>query len=300
MNTNRSILSVPGNIKKMHLKAAESNVDIVMLDLEDSVSIDDKAKAREIVANSINELDWNSKTVTFRINNCNSEYAYEDIIDVVAKSGNKISRIVIPKVENSDEIHFADKLLSGIEQKYKITNQIGIEASIETARGLMNIEKIAQSSDRIETLIFGIADYSASVGAKNVSISGHGENEEAIYPGHRWHFVLSKIIMVAKANNLLAIDAPFGNFRDYEGLKKSCMMSRSLGMDGKWAIHPNQIDDINRIFSPDAEEIEYAKKIIEAEKNSKGAIALEGKMIDQATLRLARITYEKAKNLGML
>ncbi len=301
MKPRRSILSVPGNSEKMHLKAQKTNADVIMFDMEDSVSVNEKSKARELIAKSINNYDFGNKIVSVRINICESKFAFEDIIYVVEKAGKKIDSIVVPKINNEKDIHFVDYLLGGLEQKYKTENQIAIEASIETAKGMLNIDKIASASDRIISLVFGIADYSASVEAKNVSVSGHGENEELTYPGHRWHFALSKLIMTAKAYNLLAIDAPYGNFRDNDGLRKSASIGRLLGINGKWAIHPNQIDIINEIYSPDEEEIELAKRIIlayeTAEKEGRGSVALDGRMIDNATLSLARKTMQMAENL---
>jgi malyl-CoA/(S)-citramalyl-CoA lyase len=301
MKMRRTILSVPGNVEKMHKKAENSNADVIMFDLEDSVSINQKDVARELIVKSINEFDFSDKIISFRINICESGFAYRDILYVVENCENKIDSLVIPKVNDEKDIHFVDKLLSGIEQNLNLSKPISIEASIETAKGLMNIEKIAVSSERLISLVFGIADYSASVGAKNVSISGHGENEEQHYPGHRWHYPLSRIVMTAKANNLLAIDAPFGNFRDIEGLKKSASISRALGMSGKWAIHPDQIDIINQVFTPDDEEIMLAEKIIDAyeaaNREGRGSVAVDGRMIDNATLNLAQITIEMTKSM---
>jgi citrate lyase beta subunit len=195
-------------------------------------------------------------------------------------------------------------MLDGIEQARQLSGTIGIEVSIETASGLAEIKAIAGASRRLQSLVFGIADYSASVGARLVSISGHGENEADIYPGHRWHFALSRMIMAAKANGLLAIDAPYGHFKDNKGLQRSAVMAGALGCDGKWAIHPNQLEDINRIFSPSTEDIDRAITILLAAKAAKqlsrGAIAVDGRMIDQATVRLAQDLYDQALHLGLV
>ena len=195
-------------------------------------------------------------------------------------------------------------MLDGIEMSKGIGKTIGIEASIETAQGLENVTKIANASSRIVTLVFGIADYSASVGARLVSISGHGEKEDEIYPGHRWHFAISRMVMAAKAKGIMAIDAPFGNFKDTEGLKRSGVMACALGCDGKWVIHPDQIDTINQVFSPSQEDIEMATKVLDAfnkaESEGRGAVAVEGRMVDQATARLAQQLYEHARYLKMV
>jgi citrate lyase beta subunit len=156
----------------------------------------------------------------------------------------------------------------------------------------------------VRSLVFGIADYSASVGARLVSISGHGENEADIYPGHRWHFALSRIVMAAKANGLLAIDAPYGDFKDIEGLQQSAVMAGALGCDGKWAIHPTQLETINRVFSPSQEDIDRAVTVLQAAQAARqqlrGAIAVDGRMVDQATLRMAQRLYEQARYLGLV
>ena len=168
---------------------------------------------------------------------------------------------------------------------------------------MAEVMAIASAGKRLQSLVFGIADYSASVGARLVSISGHGENEADIYPGHRWHFALSRMVMAAKANDLLVIDAPYGNFKENEGLKKSAVMAGALGCDGKWAIHPNQLETINQVFSPSPEDIERAITILEAaqvaKEQGRGAIAVEGRMVDQATVRLAKRLYDQACHLGL-
>lgn len=300
----RSVLSVPGHIKKMHLKAAASNADVVMLDLEDSVPLESKEEAREVVLSSLKEIEWGNKTVSVRINGIDTPFAYRDIIRLAEESGEKIDRFVIPKVNSVSDSHFVSRLLDGIESNAGISKMIGLELSIETAEGMENVSEIARSTQRAVSLVFGIADYSASIGARLVSISGHGEKEEEIYPGHRWHYALSSIVVAAKANGLTAIDAPFGNFSDPEGLKRSAGLSAALGCDGKWAIHPSQIDVINQVFSPSKEEIERARRILDARKDAEsrglGALSLEGRMIDRATLRMAKDLLNKAEYLGLI
>ncbi|MEZ4525634.1 MAG: CoA ester lyase [Desulfobacterales bacterium] len=304
MKPRRSVLSVPGHVEKMHTKAAQSPADVIMLDMEDSVPADAKESARETVIRSLRSLDWGGKTVTVRINSTDTPYAYRDLLEVAEGAGDLLDSIVVPKVNHAGDIHFIDRMLDGIEMNKKIGRHIGIEASIETAVGLDNASGIARSSSRVVTLVFGIADYSASVGARLVSISGHGEKEEELYPGHRWHFALSRMIMAAKANGLMAIDAPYGNFKDPEGLRRSAIMSCALGCDGKWAIHPSQIESINQVFSPSQEDIARAVKVLRAIENAetegRGAVAVEGRMVDQATLRLARQLCEQAKHLRMV
>jgi len=304
MKPRRSNLSVPGHMEKMHGKAVASSADVVMLDLEDSVPVDAKEKAREQVIRSLLECDWSQKIVTVRINSLDTPYAYRDLLEVAEAAGHILDSIVIPKVINAGDIAFADRMLDGIEMSQGSASRLGIEASIETAEGLLRSEDIAKESSRTKTMVFGIADYSASVGARLVSISGHGEKEDVLYPGHRWHFPLSKMVMAAKAYGLKAIDAPYGNFKDPEGLRRSAVMSCALGCDGKWAIHPGQIDIINEVFTPSAKDIELAAKVLEADnvaaRGGRGAVAVEGRMVDQATVRLARQLWEQAKYLGLI
>ncbi len=304
MKIHRSILSVPGHVQKMHAKAATSGADVVMLDLEDSVPLEAKEAARSQVLQSLIDIDWKDKTVTVRINGLDTAYAYRDLFEIGEGAGSSVSAIVVPKVNHPGDIHFVDRMLDGIEAAKQLRAPIGIEASIETAEGLADVMEIAKASRRVQTLVFGIADYSASIGAKLVSISGHGENESEIYPGHRWHFAISRMVMAAKANGLLAIDAPFGHFKDLDGLRESTVIACALGCDGKWAIHPSQIDTINQVFSPSPEDIDRAAAILQAagaaEKEQRGAVAVDGRMVDQATVRLARRLYDQALQLGLV
>lgn len=304
MKPRRSNLSVPGHVKKMHDKASVSNADVIMLDLEDSVPLDEKEKARAQVIQSLLDLDWSRKTVTVRINSLDTPFAYRDLLEVVENTGNILDAIVIPKVNSPGDISFADRMLDGIEMNKGLSSSLGLEASIETAEGLLRSADIAQESHRLKTFVFGIADYSASVGARLVSISGHGEKEEELYPGHRWHFALSKMVMVSKANGCLAIDAPYGNFKDLEGLRRSSVMSCALGCDGKWAIHPGQIDIINEVFTPSQKDIDLAAKVLEANTRAategRGAVAVEGRMVDQATVRMAKQLWEQARHLQLI
>ncbi len=303
MKPRRSNLSVPGHVEKMHGKAFVSNADVIMLDLEDSVPIDAKEKARAQVIQTLLDLDWSSKTVTVRINSLDTPFAYRDLLEVVENAGHVLDAIVIPKVNSPGDIAFTERMLDGIEMNKRLS-PLGIEASIETAEGLLRAADIAGESDRLKSFVFGIADYSASVGARLVSISGHGEKEEELYPGHRWHFALSRIVMVSKANDCLAIDAPYGNFKDLEGLRRSAIMSCALGCDGKWAIHPDQIDIINEVFTPSQKDIDLAARVLDANtkaaQEGRGAVAVDGRMVDQATVRMAKQLWEQAKYLQLV
>jgi len=304
MKPRRSTLSVPGHIEKMHVKASQRDVDVIMLDLEDSVPVEAKESARARVTQSIYALDWQGPTVTVRINGLDTHFGYRDLLEVAEAAGPRIEAVVVPKVNHPGDIHFVCRMLDGIEAAKGFSNRINIEAIIESAQGLEQVSQIAKASDRLISLVFGIVDYSASIGARLVSISGHGEKEEEIYPGHRWNFEMSRIVMAAKAHGLLAIDAPYGNFKDPAGLQRSAAMACALGYDGKWAIHPDQIEIINQVFSPSKEDVDRAIKVLAAHKEAQekglGAVAVEGRMVDQATVRLARQLYEQAKHLKLV
>jgi malyl-CoA/(S)-citramalyl-CoA lyase len=304
MKPRRSTLSVPGHLEKMHVKASRQRVDVVMLDLEDSVPLEAKASARDRIVRSIHELDWEHTTLTFRINGLDTPFGYRDLLEVVEGAGPKIDAVIVPKVNHPKDIHFVCRMLDGIERSKGFSHRINIEAIIESAEGLEQVTRIAKASDRLITLVFGIVDYSASIGARLISISGHGEKEEDVYPGHRWNFEMSRIVMAAKAHGLLAIDAPYGNFKDPQGLQRSTALACALGYNGKWAIHPDQLDIIQQAFSPSKEDIERAVKVLAAHKEARekglGAVAVQGRMVDQATVRLAEQLYDQAKYLKLV
>jgi citrate lyase beta subunit len=298
----RSVLSVPGSSDKMILKGLELPADEIMLDLEDGVALEEKEGARSRIIGALNNHDWGDRVRAYRINGLDTPFAYRDIIDVVEQAGEGIDVIVIPKVEKAADVQFVALLLSQIEMNMGLKKPIGLEASIETALGMLKVEEIAFASPRLETLVFGIADYGASLTMPSSGISGHGDAEEDLI--HRWHFPLSRMVMAAKAAGLAAIDAPFGDFKDETGLKKSCQQAASLGYDGKWAIHPAQLDTINETFTPSAEDISRAQIILKAYEEVKasgeGATALDGRMVDAASVRLAQVTYEQARRLGLV
>jgi citrate lyase beta subunit len=300
----RSILSVPGHIEKMHAKALGAKADAVLLDLEDSVPLEMKADARRQVIQTLQTAGGNAPRLSLRINALDTPFGYRDLLEVVEAAGDHIDTVVVPKVSHPGDIHFVERMLDGIELARGRSLPIGIEASIETAQGLAQVKKIARAGRRVHSLVFGIADYSASVGARLVSLSGHGEKEEDIYPGHRWHFAMSRIVMAAKARGMTAIDAPYGYFKDATGLERSARMACALGCDGKWAIHPDQIDTINRVFTPSAEDIARAGQVLAAadaaRADGKGAVAVEGRMVDQATVGLARRVWAQARSLGLV
>ncbi|MEJ2363898.1 MAG: CoA ester lyase [Deltaproteobacteria bacterium] len=299
----RSILSVPGSSEKMMSKAVALPADEIMLDLEDGVALEEKEDARAEIIRSLVDYDWGGRVRAYRINGLDTPFAYRDIIEVVEQAGTSVDVVVIPKVEKAADVQFVDLLVSQIELRMGLKKRIALEASIETALGMLNVREIAFASPRLEALVFGIADYGASLTMPSGGLSGHGDGEEQ-YPGHRWHFPLSRMVMAAKAAGLAAIDAPYGDFKDTAGLKRSCQIAASLGYDGKWAIHPDQLEIVNAAFIPSDDDISLARRILQAyrkaEAAGEGATALDGKMVDGGSIRLARITYDKAMRLGLV
>lgn len=292
----RSIISVPANREKMVNKAFNLDVDMIMLDLEDSVPVSEKEEARKRVIDAFREQEWKEKVRSYRINAMDTPFAYRDIIDIVEAAGDFVDVIVVPKVDDPAEIKAIDYLLTQIELRMGFKSRIGLEASIETAAGMLKAGEIAFSSPRLEALVFGVADYGASLTMMSKGISGHGDMEE-FYPGHRWHFPLSRLAMAAKAAGLAAIDAPYGDYKDPEGLKRSCLLSAALGCDGKWVIHPDQVAIINETYTPSREDVERSGRILaayeEAQAQGLGSLALDGKMVDAASIRVARVIYSQ-------
>ena len=285
----RSELAVPGSSPQMFEKALNSNADYIFLDLEDAVSPNDKIAARANVIKALNEIDWNGKgkTISVRINSLDTHYMYSDIIEIVEKAGDKLDTVLVPKAGTASDVYMVDCLLTQIETNKKIKKKIGIECLIETALGMSNIKDIAKSSQRLEALHFGVADYAASLRARTVIIGGLNPD----YPGDQWHHGLSELVMTCRAYGLRAIDGPFGDFNDPDAYILSAKRAAAIGIEGKWAIHPSQIDLANKVFSPPETEVTKAKRILEeldkAAKEGKGAAQLDGRMIDAASARMA-------------
>ncbi len=294
----RSVISVPAHREKMADKALGLDADVIMLDLEDSVPVEQKDAARECAVAILNKANPGEKVFSCRINGMDTPFAYRDLIDIVEKAGEFIDTIVIPKVDDAAQVKALDYFLTQIEMRMGFQNRIGLEPSIETAAGMLRVERIAFSSSRIVSLVFGVADYSASLGMPGAGISGHGE-KAALYPGDRFHFPLSRVAMAAKAAGLAAIDAPYGDYKDPEGLRGSCLAAAGLGYDGKWVIHPDQIAIVNEIFSPSEDDLKRSVKIMQAYEQARdagvGALALDGKMIDAASIRVARVVCTRCE-----
>ncbi len=301
----RSELAVPGSNPGMFEKAANSNADFIFLDCEDAVIPDDKAQARRNIIKALNEIDWKGKgkTMSVRINGLDTHYMYRDVVDIVEQAGNNLDTILIPKVGTPADVYVVDCMLTQIEEAVGIKDPIGIECLIETALGGANVMAIAQSSKRLEALHFGVADYAASMRARTTNIGGLNPDyncEGAL--GDQWHAALVSMVTACRAFGLRAIDGPFGDFSDPEGYKAAARRVAALGYEGKWAIHPSQIDLANEIMSPPEKEVTRARRVLEAleeaAKAGKGAAQLDGKMIDIASERMARNVIRQAEMIA--
>jgi malyl-CoA/(S)-citramalyl-CoA lyase len=286
----RSELAVPGSNPRMIERAAASDADYVFLDLEDAVAPADKPGARTNVVKALKEIDWRNrgKTISVRINGIDTPFMYRDLIEVMEQAGDRVDTILVPKVGVPADLYLCDAIMSQIEMDKRFTAKVGLEALIETALGMANVETIARDgSSRLEALHFGVADYAASMKARTVSIGGLNSD----YPGDQWHAALSRMTVACRAYGLRSIDGPYGDFGDAEGYVAAARRAAALGLEGKWAIHPSQIALANEVFSPTEADFKRAERILtalaEAERAGKGAAQLDGKMIDAASARMA-------------
>ncbi|AJE48673.1 HpcH/HpaI aldolase/citrate lyase family protein [Celeribacter indicus] len=290
LRVQRSTLAVPGSNPGMIEKAAQSAADVIFLDLEDAVAPPDKEQARRNVIGALNDIDWKAKgkTISVRINGLDTHYMYRDVVDVMEQAGDRLDMFLIPKVGVPADVYMVEALCNQIEMARGYSHQVGLEALIETPLGMGNVEAIAAAPSRLEALHFGVADYAAFTKARTVNIGGLNEN----YPGDQWHAALSRMTVACRAYGLRPIDGPFGDFSDPGGFRAACKRGAALGIEGKWAIHPDQIALANEEFSAPASEVERARRIIvalkEAEAQGRGAASLDGKMIDAASERMAR------------
>ena len=298
----RCELAVPGSNPDLFEKALKSGVDFVFLDLEDAVAPDDKLRARKNVIEAINDLDWRGHGITLsvRINGLDTQYMVRDVVDLVEQAGSKIDTLLIPKVGVYADVYMVEAMLNQLEMQQGMTHKIGIEALIETALGMANVEAIAQQGalGRLEALHFGVADYAASNRARTVNIGGLNPD----YPGDQWHFALSRMIVACRAYGLRPIDGPFGDISDPDGYLLAGKRAAALGCEGKWAIHPSQVPLANDIFTPPAAEVDKAKRILvalqEAAAQGKGAAALDGRLIDAASERMANNIVRAAQAIA--
>ncbi|WOJ88147.1 CoA ester lyase [Methylocapsa polymorpha] len=309
----RSELAVPGSNPGLFEKAAKSAADIVFLDVEDAVAPDDKEQARKNIIAGLNEIDWGAKTMMIRINGLDTHYMYRDVVDIV-EACPRLDMILIPKVGVPADVYALDMLVTQIEAAKKREKRIGFEVLIETALGMANVEAIAQSSPRLEAMSFGVADYAASTRARTTVIGGvnadygvltdkDANGNRQYFWGDPWHAAQTRMMVACRAYGLRPIDGPFGDFNDPDAFIAAANRAAVLGYEGKWAIHPSQIDLANKVFTPSEAEVNKARRILaamdDAAKAGKGAVSLDGRLIDIASIRMAEALLKKAESIGV-
>jgi malyl-CoA/(S)-citramalyl-CoA lyase len=310
---NRSELAVPGSSPQMFEKAAQSPADVVFLDLEDAVAPDQKESARRNVIQAINEIDWGTKTLSVRINGLDTQYMYRDVVDVLEQGGDRLDVIMIPKVGTAADVYAVDMLVTQVEAAKNRQKRIGFELIIETALGMANIHEISKASKRLESLHFGVADYAASTRARTTGIGGvnpdyavltdkSGDTAREVHWGDPWHYAISRMVVAARANVLRPLDGPFGDFADPDGFRAAARRAAVLGCEGKWAIHPSQVALANEVFTPPPKEVDRARRILvameQAAKEGKGAVSLDGRLIDIASIRQAEALVTTADRIA--
>jgi malyl-CoA/(S)-citramalyl-CoA lyase len=310
---NRSELAVPGSNYRFIEKAADSEVDVIFLDLEDAVAPDDKPQARKNIVKALNEIDFGKKSVSVRINGLDTHYMYRDVVDIIEQGGDRLDLIMIPKVGTAADVYAVDMLVTQVEDAVGRKKKIGFEMIIETALGMANVDEIAHASKRNESLHFGVADYAASTRARTTVIGGPNPNygvltdaddggNRAYHWGDMWHYAIARMVVAARAAGLRPVDGPFGDFSDPDGYKAQAFRAAVLGCEGKWAIHPSQVALANEVYSPSDAEVDKAKRILEAmeqaQKEGKGAVSLDGKLIDIASIKQAEVMVKKAEQIA--
>ena len=307
----RSELAVPGSNPSLFEKAATSAADVIFLDLEDAVAPDDKEQARKNIIAGLNDLNWGTKTMMLRINGLDTHYMYRDVVDVL-EACPRLDMILIPKVGVPADVYAIDMLVTQIETAKKREKRLGLEILIETALGMANVEAIAQSSKRLEAMSFGVADYAASTRARTTVIGGvnadygvltdkDADGNRQYYWADQWHAAQTRMMVACRAYGIRPIDGPFGDFSDPDGFTAAAKRAAVLGYEGKWAIHPSQIELANQVFTPSEAEVTKARRIMEAmaeaAKAGKGAVSLDGRLIDIASIRMAEALIKKAESM---
>ena len=313
---NRSELAVPGSNPKLFEKAATSAADVIFLDLEDAVAPDEKEQARRNVIAAINDIDWGKKTLSVRINGLDTHFMYRDVVDVLEQTGDRLDLIMIPKVGTPADVYAVDMLVTQVEMAKGRSKRLGFELIIETALGMSNVDDIARASRRNESLHFGVADYAASTRARTTVIGGPNplygvladkdesdpEAPRDYFWGDMWHYAIARMVVAARAAGLRPVDGPFGDFSDPDGFRAQGNRAAVLGCEGKWAIHPSQIDLANTVYSPSEAEVTKAKRILEAmdtaKREGKGAVSLDGRLIDIASIKQAENMVRMAEQIG--
>ena len=296
----RTQLATPASDEKMMRSAADTDADEVFLDLEDSVAPSAKPDAREPLVDAAREEDWGDTILSFRINGIDTQWWYEDLITVAGEAGAHIDDVIVPKVKSASDVHTVENLLEQIEVNNDLeVGGIGLEPQIEDGEGIHNVHDIAHASDRLSSIIFGPGDYSAAMGTPGLDIGQFPE-----YPGHYWHHALSECNSAAKSAGLPCLDGPYADIEDAEGFRESAENANMIGCDGKWAIHPSQIEIANEVFAPDPDVADRAQRIVdayaEAMAEGRGAVSVDGQMVDEATNKMAQEIVDTAEAAGIL
>jgi len=305
---NRCQLFGPGSRPALFEKMAASQADVVNLDLEDSVAPADKPQARRNIIQAINEVDWRGKHLSVRINGLDTPFWYRDLVEVLEEAGERIDQIMIPKVGCAADVYAVDALTSAIEAAKLRQKRIRLEVIIETAAGIAHVEEIAASSGRLDAMSLGAADFAASMGMQTTGIGGTQENYYMLKDGMRhwsdpWHWATTAIVAACRTHGVLPVDGPYGDFSDAEGFRAQARRSATLGMVGKWAIHPNQVALANEVFTPSAAQISEAREILaamaEAKAAGQGATVYRGRLVDIASVRQAEVIVGQAELIGV-
>ncbi len=304
---NRCQLFGPGSRPAIFEKMAASEADVINLDLEDSVAPDDKPEARKNVIQAIGDVDWGKKTLSVRINGLDSPYWYRDVVDLLEQASDRLDQIMIPKVGNAGDIYAVDALVTSIEMAMGRPKPIAFEVIIESAAGIAHVEEIAAASPRLQAMSLGAADFAASMGMQTTGIGGTQENyymhrEGQKYWSDPWHWAQAAIVAACRTHGVLPVDGPFGDFSDDEGFRAQARRSATLGMVGKWAIHPKQVALANEVFTPSDEAVAEAREILAAMEKAKaegaGATVYKGRLVDIASIKQAEVIVKQAEMIA--
>ncbi|RBW53740.1 L-malyl-CoA/beta-methylmalyl-CoA lyase [Ruegeria sp. A3M17] len=301
---NRCQLFGPGSNTKLFPKMAASAADVINLDLEDSVAPSDKDAARANVIEALNNVDWGNKYMSVRINGLDTPYWYRDVVDLLEQAGDRLDQIMIPKVGCAEDVYAVDALVTAIERAKGRTKPVSFEVIIESAAGVAHVEDIAASSPRMQAMSLGAADFAASMGMQTTGIGGTQENYYMLHEGEKhwsdpWHWAQTAIVAACRTHGVLPVDGPFGDFSDDEGYIAQAKRSATLGMVGKWAIHPKQIALANQVFTPSDEAVSEAREILaameQAKANGEGATVYKGRLVDIASIKQAEVIVAQAE-----
>ena len=304
---NRCQLFGPGSRPAIFEKMAASAADVINLDLEDSVAPDDKPEARKNIIEAIGDIDWNTKHLSVRINGLDTPYWYRDVVDLLEQAGDRLDQIMIPKVGCAADIYAVDALVSAVETAKGRIKPISLEVIIESAAGIAHVEEIAAASPRLQAMSLGAADFAASMGMQTTGIGGTQENYYMVREGAKhwsdpWHWAQAAIVAACRTHGVLPVDGPFGDFSDDEGFRAQARRSATLGMVGKWAIHPKQVALSNEVFTPSEEAVTEAREILaameQAKANGEGATVYKGRLVDIASIKQAEVIVRQSEMIS--